>query len=171
MNRMRVMARGDCLHLLAQSTVGQVAFTARALPDIRSVRYSLIGDEIVLDTRSDSLAECLDGQVVAFAVESSGGSRPDWSVVVTGTARRLRERGAPTRPAGIAEEAGEQRSAHLVCITSRLIAGRCAASIAPEPPESEGATSPDGQPMGSGTRHVRRVPRPGREFRDSAPPS
>jgi hypothetical protein len=90
MNVSHEIERGDCLHLLAQKGIGQVAFTARALPTIRSLSYALLEDDVVVDTQSENLAERLDGQVVAFAVEeASAGHERGWSVIVTGQAKRL----------------------------------------------------------------------------------
>ncbi|MCW2778040.1 MAG: hypothetical protein JWN17_1765 [Frankiales bacterium] len=84
-----LVARGDCLHLLRQRTVGRVAYTARALPVIRTVAYRVVDDDVVLQTRSDELADRLDGQVVAFTVdEDERGPELGWSVDVTGLAQR-----------------------------------------------------------------------------------
>lgn len=93
------LSRRECLDLLARRTVGRVVFTERALPAIRPVRYTLIGTHIVLADTEPELADRLDGQVVAFQIDQEGGRDPGvrlgdtagggWSVVVTGTARRL----------------------------------------------------------------------------------
>jgi nitroimidazol reductase NimA-like FMN-containing flavoprotein (pyridoxamine 5'-phosphate oxidase superfamily) len=93
------LSRRECLDLLARRTVGRVVFTERALPAIRPVRYTLIGTHIVLADTEPQLADRLDGQVVAFQIDQEGAPDPlgrlgsagsgGWSVVVTGTARRL----------------------------------------------------------------------------------
>lgn len=84
--------RTECLALLTSRNLGRVAFTERALPSIRPVNYALVGTHLLLRTSSTGLGRRLDGQVVAFEVdhldeEGSSG----WSVLVTGTARLLRE--------------------------------------------------------------------------------
>jgi len=87
----------ECLDLLARRTVGRVVFTERAMPAIRPARYTLIGTHIVIPDAGRQLADLLDGQVVAFQIDQEGARDPlgrvgdggGWSVVVTGTARRL----------------------------------------------------------------------------------
>ncbi|MCU1673302.1 MAG: Pyridoxamine 5-phosphate oxidase [Frankiales bacterium] len=121
------MARGDCLHLLRQGSIGRVAFTARALPAIRSLPYELVGEDVVVQTRSGRLAQRLDGQVVAFAVDEPGiGSEAGWSVMVRGLAARLLD-----------GDAGSD----LVRIDSRLITGRWVPPGAPAQPQAEPAMS------------------------------
>jgi len=91
------LSRRECLDLLARRTVGRVVFTERALPAIRTVRYTLIGTHILLAHAEPQLADRLDGQVVAFQIDQEGAREPlgrcgdgmGWSVVVTGTARRI----------------------------------------------------------------------------------
>lgn len=142
MDRMSAMERGDCLHLLSERSIGRVAFTAHALPAIRSLAYSLVGDEVVLYTRSGSLAERLDGQVVAFAVdELGGGSAPDWSVVVTGLAQRAGEAGELPVPTEAEEAIRGQAPPQLVRITSGLITGRWDGAVRSGVPPAEPATS------------------------------
>lgn len=141
---MRVMERGDCLALLRRSSTGQVAFTSRALPAIRSVAYSLDGEDVVLDTRSATLAERLDGQVVAFAVNRPGQDGPwGWSVVVTGLARRRRPGDASRPTPGSDVVLGGHSADTAVRITSALITGRCPAAVSPAPQDAVPA-SPDG---------------------------
>ena len=103
------MDRRDCLRLLARSNVGRVAFSARALPTMRPLTYTLVGAVVVLRATAQSLARQLDGQVVAFEVdEIDPVHATGWSILVTGTARRLPSAG-PTE--------------HAVAITSAAISG------------------------------------------------
>ena len=90
MEQLEVLATTECWQLLSQRTVGRVAYTDRALPVIVPLNYSLVGQRIMVRCRADGLAARLDGQVVAFQIddidlEGLGG----WSVLVTGTCRRL----------------------------------------------------------------------------------
>lgn len=141
----RAIERGDCLHLLGQSSTGQVAFTARALTAIRSVVYALVGQDLVLDTRSDDLAQQLDGQVVAFAVEaSSGGNELNWSVVVTGMARRLTD--VEPLPGTFASAVPSGGHGQLVVITNAWINGWWVGSVSPEPARVETARSVESLP-------------------------
>lgn len=81
-----------CLALLAQRSVGRVAYTERALPWIRPVRYAVVDGQVLLRLRPDGLAERLDRQVVALAVDDADDDGEErWRVVVTGAARLLRD--------------------------------------------------------------------------------
>jgi hypothetical protein len=141
MEHASVMERAECLRRLSESSVGRVAFTARALPAIRSLRYALVGDDVVLRTRSGRLAARLDGQVVAFAVdEVRTGSQLGWSVVVTGLAQRLHELTAATAPPG-EEVADTEDGRDLVRIPTGMVTGRRAAVVRPERERAAPATS------------------------------
>ena len=92
MDRLETLDALECRSLLATHSVGRVAFTEHALPAIRPVNYTLQGMHIVLRTRADGLAARLDGQIVAFEIdEVDHETQSGWSVVVTGTARVLRD--------------------------------------------------------------------------------
>lgn len=79
----------DCWALLGAHEVGHVAFTELAMPTIVPVRYTLLGDRLVLQCRTEQLAARLDGQVVALEVDDVDRTLRGSSVVVTGTAERL----------------------------------------------------------------------------------
>jgi hypothetical protein len=58
------------------------------------VNYALVGNHVLLRIDGDGLGRRLDGQVVAFEVdEIDAVVTTGWSVVVTGTARLLRDAG------------------------------------------------------------------------------
>lgn len=125
-----MMARGDCLHFLSQGSLGRIAFTARALPTIRALAYSLDGEDVLLQLTSATLAERLDGQVVAFAVDAlPTASAPGWNVVLTGVARRWGENVAAQGPE------------HGVRIVPGIITGLWIGSVSPAPPTEAPATS------------------------------
>ena len=94
MDRLETLDTQECRALLASHSVGRVAFTEYALPAIRPVNYTVHGTHIVLRTGADGLAARLDGQIVAFEIdEVDTAGRSGWSVVVTGSARVLRDEG------------------------------------------------------------------------------
>ena len=126
MDRLETLDAQECRDLLGSRSVGRVAFTERALPAIRPVNYAMHGNHIVLRTRADGLAARLDGQVVAFEIDDvDTDSRTGWSVVVTGTARVLREPSELLRLDATPVEswAGPER-ATAVLITPGQITGR-----------------------------------------------
>ena len=92
MERLETLDAQECRALLTTHSVGRVAFTEHALPAIRPVNYTVHGTHIVLRTSADGLAARLDGQIVAFEIdEVDVANRSGWSVVVTGSARVLRD--------------------------------------------------------------------------------
>ncbi|MBK5305490.1 MAG: pyridoxamine 5'-phosphate oxidase family protein [Frankiaceae bacterium] len=94
MDRLEALSRAECLELLSRGSLGRVAFTERALPAIRPLNYALVGNHLVLRTEADGLGRRLDGQIVAFEVdEIDAEQQTGWSVVVTGSARLLRNPG------------------------------------------------------------------------------
>lgn len=84
-----LLSRAACLRLLAEHSVGRVAYTWRALPALHSVHYALVGSRLVLHRLDDPRAR-LDGQVIAFAIDDGdAGSEGRWSVQVRGVAAAL----------------------------------------------------------------------------------
>lgn len=126
MDRLESLDPHDCQALLASHSVGRVAFTEHALPAIRPVNYTVHGNRILLRTERDGLAARLDGQVVAFEIDDVDvETESGWSVVVTGTARVVRE---PTEllrldAAPVASWAGPGHET-AVCITPGQVTGR-----------------------------------------------
>jgi len=88
--RRRPLSREECLGRLRLGTVARLARTEGALPRIEVVRYSLIGDTIVIDTGSEALAGKLNGHVVALESGVTGADGPGdtWSVCTIGAVAR-----------------------------------------------------------------------------------
>jgi nitroimidazol reductase NimA-like FMN-containing flavoprotein (pyridoxamine 5'-phosphate oxidase superfamily) len=87
-----VLTHDECWEHVREHTVGRVVFTDRALPAIRPMNFTVSGSHILLRPQSRRLADQLDGQVVAFEVdEIDERAQQGWSVVVTGTARHVRD--------------------------------------------------------------------------------
>jgi len=84
--RRRPLSREECLGRLRLGTVARLARTEGALPRIEVVRYSLIGETIVIDVGSDVLAAKLTGHVVALESGATGADGPGyaWSVCAIG---------------------------------------------------------------------------------------
>jgi nitroimidazol reductase NimA-like FMN-containing flavoprotein (pyridoxamine 5'-phosphate oxidase superfamily) len=93
-----VLTHDECWDHVREHTVGRVVFSDRALPAIRPLNFTVNGPHILLRPQSRRLAEKLDGQVVAFEVdEIDEVAQLGWSVVVTGTARHVRDPAELTR--------------------------------------------------------------------------
>ena len=126
MNRLEILDQRECQWLLATHSMGRVAFTERALPAIRPVNYTLHGTHIVLRTQADGLAARLDGQVVAFEIDDvDAETETGWSVVVTGTARVLRDTTDLVRLDAVPAVSWAGPDHHTaVCITPGQVSGR-----------------------------------------------
>jgi nitroimidazol reductase NimA-like FMN-containing flavoprotein (pyridoxamine 5'-phosphate oxidase superfamily) len=96
----RELDRQECLRLLAKVPVGRIVHTRQALPAVLPVNFGLDGDgAVVLRTSAASeLARAVDGVVVAFeADEIDAATQSGWSVVVTGAAAVVTDRGEHER--------------------------------------------------------------------------
>ena len=94
------LSRDEALKLLGTVHLGRVAFTEQALPAIRPVNHLVDDGDIIVRTHGGSalLGRALQSEVVAYeADEIDAATRTGWSVVVTGTATRVTDRGALTR--------------------------------------------------------------------------
>jgi len=87
---LQVLTRQDCLALLGTVRVGRLVFTARALPAVRPVGFSLAPEGVLLQVAAGSgLARAVSGTVVAFeADEFDPELHRGWTVTVTGRVLR-----------------------------------------------------------------------------------
>lgn len=125
MDGLAAMTREECWARLRIGSVGHLAYTARALPVIRPMRYVVAGQHLLLLTTSDALARQVDGQVVAFEADAVVGSHEAWSVVALGTARLLVDPGEIARVGAypVTSWSGADRP-HRVLLTVGELGGR-----------------------------------------------
>lgn len=126
-NGLEVLEREECLGLLRDHHVGRVGVTSGALPTILPVNYWFDGTSIFVRTSPGSkLDAALADAVVAFEVDDiepmeHGG----WSVVVTGVARVVTDRGELE---GLASAPlprwAPSPAEHIVAISTELVSGR-----------------------------------------------
>lgn len=80
----------EALRLLGSVSLGRIAFTANALPEIRPVNHILDRDEIIIRSHVGAAILATHGQIVSYEADML---EPDthlgWSVVVLGKARVL----------------------------------------------------------------------------------
>ena len=122
-----VLARAECLALLATRSVGRMAYVARAgVPDIAPVNYALDGDAVLVRSGPGPKLQAAERrEVVAFEVDDldEDGHR-GWSVVVVGR--------AATVPAAQVAQLGERLPEpwssgprrHVLRITPTRVTGR-----------------------------------------------
>lgn len=103
-NGLAVLARAECLRLLASRTVGRVAVTSGGVPTILPVRYVLDDDAVVFRTGAGAkLYAIARGAALAFEVDDvDPATGAGWSVVVTGAAREVTDRSERSRLAAVA---------------------------------------------------------------------
>jgi nitroimidazol reductase NimA-like FMN-containing flavoprotein (pyridoxamine 5'-phosphate oxidase superfamily) len=126
-NGLEVLSRAECLRLLAQSRVGRVVVTDRALPAAFPVNFALLDEDVVFMTTAGSKLEAAEGEeVMAFeADEIDPVLHGGWSVLVQGLASVISD----------ADELARARALHLepwapagqfqfVRIRAELVSGR-----------------------------------------------
>ena len=86
-----VLTTRECWDLLASHGVGRLAYTEEALPTISPVRFTVVGNHLLLRCRNERTAGLLDRQVVALEVDDVEGESSDSRsvVVVTGVASQV----------------------------------------------------------------------------------
>jgi nitroimidazol reductase NimA-like FMN-containing flavoprotein (pyridoxamine 5'-phosphate oxidase superfamily) len=126
-NGLEVLTRDECLHLLSTRSLGRIAVSSRALPVILPVNYVLIGDEVVMRTRSGTRLDAATRQaIVAFEVdEIDGDTGAGWSVMAQGIAREVTEPSTldVARAAPLARWLDPVRGRH-VAISLDVVSGR-----------------------------------------------
>lgn len=99
--------QGACFDRLRQMSLGRVALSWDALPEIFPVQYALLGRDPVFRTMPDhQLMAAAHGQVLSLGIdEFDPEHQAGWRVLVTGPAARLTDpeeleaaRGLPLRP-------------------------------------------------------------------------
>jgi nitroimidazol reductase NimA-like FMN-containing flavoprotein (pyridoxamine 5'-phosphate oxidase superfamily) len=119
--------RGECLRLLATSTVGRVVFTEGALPAARPVINLLDDEEVIFRTAAGSkLASATRHQIVGFqADEIDPYTRTGWSVLGVGQAYEVV---TPARLAALAARRPApwipDRTEHTIAIPLQRLTGR-----------------------------------------------
>ena len=88
---LEVLARPDCLALLARHALGRVSVSIGALPAILPVTYRLSGEAVVLRTTPGTRFDAaVRNAVVAFEVDDLDEvTGAGWSVMVTGFAEEI----------------------------------------------------------------------------------
>ena len=87
-NGLEVLSRAECVRLLAQTRVGRVVVTDRALPAAFPVNFALLDEDVVFMTTAGSKLEAAEGEeVMAFEADEIDPVRHGgWSVLVQGLA-------------------------------------------------------------------------------------
>ena len=125
-NGLEVLARDECLRLMATATLGRIGVTAEALPAVLPVNFCLAQERILIRTGiGTKLDAAVRNAVVAFEVDDfEPVGHTGWSVMVTGVAHELSDDEtdeAITRPLARWAPWGD---GHTVAISTDLVSGR-----------------------------------------------
>ena len=85
-----IIAREECLKLLAGEVVGRIGFVASGRAEVRPVNYVLDGEAIVFRTAAGSKLDGATLAPVVFEVDHiDRATRSGWSVIVHGLAQEV----------------------------------------------------------------------------------
>ncbi|MFC4907114.1 pyridoxamine 5'-phosphate oxidase family protein [Actinomadura gamaensis] len=124
----RRLTRQESLALLGSASMGRVVFTHHALPAIRPVNHVLDEDTIIIRSHLGAAivghTDQAQGAVVAYEADDIDPvSHLGWSVVVTGTARLVRDPGVLERYKDVLRPWVDGEMDHVVSITPDLVTG------------------------------------------------
>lgn len=98
------LSHEECHQLLALGGVGRVVLTEPRGPVAIPVNFAVLDDDIVFRTAGGSPAANVEDREVGFEVDQvDDAAHEGWSVVVTGTARRLVDPGEIARACALAD--------------------------------------------------------------------
>src|SRR5260370_41372268 len=94
---LEVLARVDCMSLLATASVGRVGLLVGGRPEILPVNFALDGETVLFRTAEGTVLDQASLSVVAFEVDHlDEQNHSGWSVLVQGTARYIGDAIDPT---------------------------------------------------------------------------
>lgn len=131
---LEVLDRDECMSLLESQRIGRVGLSIDSLPVVLPVNYVVDRWQIVFRTGHGSkLGAALQKAVVCFEVDDiDHATHTGWSVVVTGTARRLSGFDAASAEALPLEPWSPTAGDQFVAISMELVSGRRIRRGAPE---------------------------------------
>ncbi|HVL07439.1 MAG TPA: pyridoxamine 5'-phosphate oxidase family protein [Acidimicrobiales bacterium] len=137
-----MLPRAECLRLLAQSRIGRVVVTDRALPAAFPVNFALLDEDVVFLTTAGSKLEAAEGEeVMAFEADDIDPVlHSGWSVLVQGLASVISDPEELELARGLRLEPwAPGRDFQFVRIRAELVSGRrllpkAAPSVAGPPP-------------------------------------
>ena len=121
-----VLARSECVRLLARADVGRVGLSIGAQPVILPVNYALDGARVIFSTGDGSkLDAAINGALVCFEVDRVEEQwRSGWSVLVTGVAKELVGADAEDAATALRPPWSLGAGSHVVAIPLDVVTGR-----------------------------------------------
>jgi hypothetical protein len=121
------LTRAESWQLLAGVSLGRFVFTQRAMPAVRLVNHLTDNRSIIIRTHLGAAIagrSSEDGAVVCYEADDIDRSRhTGWSVIVTGTARLVRDPAAVRRYEPVLQPWTDGQRDCFIAITPQLITG------------------------------------------------
>jgi nitroimidazol reductase NimA-like FMN-containing flavoprotein (pyridoxamine 5'-phosphate oxidase superfamily) len=121
------LSRDECMRHLAAASLGRVVVSARALPAVIPVRFSLVGGErIVFWAQPKDHPEAItDNTVLGFQADDiDSATHEGWSVVVVGMASHVRDPAEIAALEGATPRGWSAGDGPLVSLSLDLVNGR-----------------------------------------------
>ncbi|GJF03488.1 hypothetical protein PSD17_24480 [Pseudonocardia sp. D17] len=122
--RLVELARVEALALLGEVSLGRVVFTDRALPAVRLVNHVVDRETVIIRTHLGSALLSTAGEVVAYEADAFDlQTHEGWSVVVTGTARIVRDEKDIARYEQLLRPWVDQHMEYVIGIRAAIVTG------------------------------------------------
>lgn len=122
--RMRELAAHESLRLLGSVSLGRIAFTAHAMPEIRPVNHVLDDDDVIIRSHVGAAILATHGQIVSYEADVLD---PDthlgWSVIVLGRAQVVEEPAAVERYSRMVQPWVNRQMDYVIRIRPKTIIG------------------------------------------------
>lgn len=122
--RMRELAADQSLRLLGSVSLGRIAFTAHAMPEIRPVNHILDDGDIIIRSHVGAAILATHGQIVSYEADALD---PDthlgWSVIVLGRAQVIQDTAQVERYSRIVQPWVDREMDYVIRIHPRTING------------------------------------------------
>lgn len=122
--RMRKLTNVRSLRLLESVSLGRIAFTANAMPEIRPVNHIVDGGDIIIRSHVGAAILSTHGQIVSYEADTlDPDSHLGWSVIVLGRAQVVQDPAAVERYSRMVEPWVDRQMDYLVRIRPQTITG------------------------------------------------
>lgn len=122
--RMRQVSRQQALRLLGSVSLGRIAFTAHAMPEIRPVNHILDDEDIIIRSHVGAAILSTHGKVVSYEADAlDPDSHLGWSGMVLGKAQVVEDPAAVERYSRMVEPWVDRQMDYVIRIHPETITG------------------------------------------------
>ena len=125
------LTRDECLRYLAESSVGRISMSSRAMPAVLPVRYGVADNRILFwADPHDHPAAIADNSVIGFQADAIDPvTHEGWSVMVVGRAAHMRHPDDIAAVEGSTPRGWARAQGPLIPLSIDLVSGRRLASL------------------------------------------